>query len=207
MIAPLLSHVYSTRCWPPVVAYCDGKYESIRALPALVRAGALELVLEGLDDEAVTLRRLLGTIAVQAVASEVGQIATEIVARPLLPAVDYCLHHVTEPRSAEQIAFSLGLSRRTLTQRAEDFGVHGMRAIQSRCKIATALGLLLRANYTVDRAALSLGFSSGVALRNMIKRHTGLKPREAMERGDLRFWARTLFGAPQAAATTNARAS
>lgn len=194
--APAIRALHAEQHWPPVAAYVDRRRESLHELVQLVRAGATELVLRDVDDSASALRRLERASAVSAIAADAIAIARAIVPMPLLPSVQHCLAHVREQLTARQIATAMGYQRRTLTQRAENAGLRGLRDVSARCRLVVAIGLILRAGQSTEQVALSLGFGSGSALHNMLKRHTGLRPKEIAVHGDLRFWCQRLLSAP-----------
>ena len=54
------------------------------------------------------------------------------------------------------------------------------------CRVIVAVRLLEEPIYTLEQAALRLDFPSGTALRNMLVRYTGLRPREIRENGGIR---------------------
>ena len=74
------------------------------------------------------------------------------------------------------MARALGVHRKTLANhcRAEGFAPPG--TVVAWCLILLTTALLATPGITVERIAMQLNFPSGTALRNMLKRHTGLRP-------------------------------
>ena len=100
--------------------------------------------------------------------------------------VSYCLTRAHAPISVAAAADALGLDRRTLVRRLERAGLPQPRRIAGWCRVIAAVRLLDEPIYTLEQAALRLDFPSGTALRNMLVRYTGLRPREIRENGGIR---------------------
>jgi AraC-like DNA-binding protein len=86
------------------------------------------------------------------------------------------LHRTDVAHTVEQVARALGLHRKTLSNycRAEGFAPPG--TVLAWCLILLTTALLATPGITVERIAMQLNFPSGTALRNMLKRHTKLRP-------------------------------
>ena len=167
----------------PMLLYCEVSAEHMRLVPALVRAGADELVLRGVDDLRATFRRSLLRSASARFASYALETLREHVPEAAEPLVAYCLRHADRPLTVQQVARDLGVSRKTLCNRAMAAGLPAPGSLISWCRLLHAARLLEESGHSVDRAAIALGFGSGTALRNMLRRYTGLRPRELAARG------------------------
>jgi AraC-like DNA-binding protein len=101
------------------------------------------------------------------------------------PLVEYCVTHPEDAHSVEEVASTLGLNRKTLVNRCRAEGFPAPRNIIAWCLLLLAAGLLATPNVTVEQIALQLNFPSATALRNMLKRRTGLRPSDLRARDAL----------------------
>jgi AraC-like DNA-binding protein len=170
----------------PVIAYiCEDKSASGDIL-AMARAGVHDLVRSGFDDVGFALGAALAS-ATAACATESARDELEHLVPPdAWPFVSYCLTRAHLPISIHGAAKALGIDRRTLVRRLERAGLPQPRRIAGWCRVIAAARLLDEPIYTLEEAALRLDFPSGTALRNMLMRYTGLRPREIRENGGVR---------------------
>jgi AraC-like DNA-binding protein len=167
-----------TRLFPrtPVIGYCSVRAEDSQDIIALASAGVHELVFKDLDDNAALLRGILHAADQACVADLVLQhLGAQLPAR-ICPLVEYCLTNPEEAHAVEQVARALGVHRKTLANRCKAAGFSPPGAIIAWCLILLTVGLLATPGVTVERIALQLNFPSATALRNMLKRYTGLRP-------------------------------
>ena len=170
----------------PVIAYIADDDASSGDILAMARAGVHDLVRIGFDDVGFALGTALAS-ATATCATETARIEIEsVVPADAWPFVSYCLTRAHASISVQAAAEVLGLDRRTLVRRLERAGMPPPRRIAGWCRIITAARLLDEPIYTLEQAALRLDFPSGTALRNMLLRYTGLKPREIRENGGIR---------------------
>ena len=165
----------------PVLVYYDPLYTNPRDLLALFQAGAAEIIHSGTDD----LRRLFTSVLASA-----GQ---RVAARRLLDALTpvlppqtqhlmrFLLEEADAPMSIEEAATAVGLSRRTLERRLDALGYPAPETLIGWCRLLLAAHLLEDQARTFDEVALQLSFPSGMALRAMLKRYTGVTPRHARD--------------------------
>ncbi|HVE77752.1 MAG TPA: helix-turn-helix domain-containing protein [Gemmatimonadaceae bacterium] len=76
--------------------------------------------------------------------------------------------------------------RRTFLNRLVDAGCPPPSEIIGWARLLVAAHFIEDPMRRVDRVAVDLDFPSGSALRNMLKRYTGLQPREVREKGGMR---------------------
>lgn len=162
----------------PVLVYCDLTAEHMRVVPVLVRAGADALVLRGIDDMRSAFRRALLKSTSARAAAEALTALSAIVPKTAEPLLAYCLTQSDHPLTVDQVARDLGVHRKTLCNRAVAAGLPTPSSLISWCRLLHAAKLLDDSSRSVERTALILGFGSGTALRNMLRRYTGLRPRE-----------------------------
>jgi transcriptional regulator GlxA family with amidase domain len=83
-------------------------------------------------------------------------------------------------------AAALGVHRKTLVDRLATAQLPTPSAMIAWCRLTLAAQMLEDPARSVEQIALLLDFSSAASLRNMLKRYTGLSPREVRENGGLR---------------------
>jgi AraC-like DNA-binding protein len=165
----------------PVLVYYDAMHTNPRELLAFFQAGAAEIVQTGSED----LRRIFASVLASAghrvkarqVLDQISPLL-EAQARPLF---EYLLEHGDTPLSIEQAASSVGVARRTLEKRLAGLGYPSPETLIGWCRLLLAAHLLEDQARTFDEVALRLGFPSGMALRSMLKRYTGVTGRAARQ--------------------------
>lgn len=197
-VATAVAAIRASRRSPPVHVYADRSIECVRELMCLARAGARGLIMAGVDDDPVRLRRLLdGPTLEQAI--EAVRIAVHDAVLPRhVPLVVRSLEHIVDPIRARALARSLGVSRRTMTAWARHAGARGIRSLTSRCRVLVAMEMLRDPRRSVEQVAHQLRFSSSAHLHNTIRRYTGLRPRETTSRRAAE-WCAVLFAPARAA--------
>jgi AraC-like DNA-binding protein len=170
----------------PVIAYiADGRATSGDIL-AMARAGVHDLVRTGFDDVGFALGAALASATATCATATARDELESLVTADAWPFVSYCLTRAQTPISIRTAAEALGLDRRTLVRRLERSRLPPPRRIAGWCRVIAAARLLDEPVYTLEQAALRLDFPSGTALRNMLLRYTGLRPREIRENGGVR---------------------
>lgn len=167
----------------PVIAYIADEHATSGDILAMARAGVHDLVRAGFDDVGFALGAALASASASCATSAARDELEELVTADAWPFVSYCLTRAHGPISVGAAADALGLDRRTLVRRLERAGLPSPRRIAGWCRVVAAARLLDEPIYTLEQAALRLEFPSGTALRNMLMRYTGLKPREIRENG------------------------
>ena len=76
----------------------------------------------------------------------------------------------------EEVARALGVNRKTLVNHCKAAGFPSPGAVIAWCLILLTAALLATPGVTVERIGVQLNFPSATALRNMLKRYTGLRP-------------------------------
>jgi AraC-like DNA-binding protein len=125
--------------------------------------------------------------------------------RPMLPAtvrpiVEHCVLRARTPLTVAGVARALGVHRKTLVNKLRRAGFPGPRAIIGWSRLLLAAHALEDPGRPVERIALDLEFASATAMCNMLRRYTGLRPREVRENGGvacvLHLFTRALGDAP-----------
>ena len=170
----------------PVIAYIADARASSGDILALARAGVHDLVRSGFDDVGFALGAALASASAACATSAIRAELECLVAPDTWSFVSYCLTRAHGPISVGAAAAALGLDRRTLVRRLKRASLPPPRRVAGWCRVIAAARLLDEPIYTLEQAALRLEFPSGTALRNMLVRYTGLRPREIRENGGAR---------------------
>lgn len=199
-VAPILGDIRRRRPSLPIAVYCALDADAVRQVVALTKSGADEVILRDIDEDSSALwSRLLISVSRRAAAQTLSQL------RPLLdedvePILSYCLERADQRLTVEQLAATLNVHRKTLFNRLASVGLPSPRNLISWCRLILAARLLEDPGRSVEQVALTLGFGSGPALRNMIRRYTGLRTSELRELGGSSYLVRlfeTAIRAPQ----------
>lgn len=153
------------------------------AILDFARAGVHELVIEGVDDGGIALRRALETAAKRATADRLVEQVGALVPRSFLPVVRHCLTHIGDVASVADLAHAFGVSRQALTERARRAGLPAPREIVAWCRLLLAARLLAGGGETVDAVAIQLHFPSANGLRNALRRYAGLTVEDIRRQG------------------------
>jgi len=186
-VIALIRHIRTD--WPhvPIVACCHPGNQYSSQIRALSLAGVHEFLFVGVDDEAFALKSLFDAArqecAAQAVLDQI---------KPMLPVrlhyfCEYALSHPREAASVAAIAKLLGTHRTTISRFCEQAQLPPPTELLSWCRLLLVAHLLEHTNRTVESMAHELGYPTATALRNKIKRYTGLRAVEIRNRGGVRL--------------------
>ena len=148
-------------------------------------AGAHQLVHEGVNDTALSIAQ-----AVENARRECSADAVYRAIRPLVPPVLHPWAHavVASPHrvtSVTSLAADQGVHRKTLVNRCVKAGFLPPAELIAWCRLCVVGHLLERTGATVEAIALNLEYPSHTALRNRLKRYTGMKATEVRQAGGL----------------------
>jgi AraC-like DNA-binding protein len=170
-----------------VVAYGEVGRTSSSALVALIRAGAHDLLQYPTDDSRAAVETLLRTAHRTNVASQVYDAISAAVAPVARPLVQLYLRGAEGPVPVAEAAVQLGVHRKTLRNRLDAAGLPAPADLRAWCRLFLAAQLLDDLGRTVESVAHELDFSSGSALRNLLRRRTGLAPWQLRAAGGLAY--------------------
>jgi AraC-like DNA-binding protein len=170
----------------PIVAYCHAGYEHSREILDLAAAGAHELLFHGIDDSGVALRGVLTSASQACAATQIMRAIASDVPAGLLPLFEFCLAYPERATSVQAVAQVLGVHRKTLVNYCAQASLPPPGAIIAWCRLLLVGHFLETPGRTVEGIALRVEFASATALRNMLRRYTGLRPQQVRERGGLR---------------------
>jgi AraC-like DNA-binding protein len=167
----------------PVLIYYDARHTNPRDLLAFFQAGAAEIVQTGADDLRRVFASVLATAGHRVKTRQIlDQLEPDLPpqARPIMA---YLLEKGDTPLSIEEAAAAVGIARRTLEKRLAGLGYPPPETLIGWCRLLVAAHLLEDQGRTFDEVALELDFPSGMALRSMLKRYTGVSGRAARAGG------------------------
>lgn len=150
---------------------------------AFARAGVHELIVAGIDDSAIVLRLALQRASQRCLAEEVfAEIGTTLPG-DAARLVRYCIEHASEAPTIEDISKALGVHRRTLVNRMQNAMLPPPSELWAWSRVLLAARYLEMPGRSVEWVALTVGYPSANALRNALKKYTGLIPSELREDG------------------------
>lgn len=170
----------------PIVLYCGLTPDASRDVLSFARAGVDQLVFQGVDDLRGPLRAAVQASLDHASAQAwLAELAPHVPVN-VVPFLKYCLEHARRNVTVEDAATALGVHRKTLSDRLNAAHLPSAGSFISWSRLLLAAKILEDPGRTVEQVALLLDFPSGPSLRNMMKRHTGLRSLEVRENGGAR---------------------
>ena len=183
--APVVREIVGAYPDLPVIGYCHAGYEHSRDILDLGSAGAHELLFHNIDDSGVALRAVLASAGQACAAAQVLREIAGDVPAALLPLFEFCLAYPERASSVQAVAHVLGVHRKTLVNYCAQASLPPPGALIAWCRLLLVGHFLEMPGRTVERIALRLEFASATALRNMLRRYTGLRPQQVREHGGL----------------------
>lgn len=181
----IVSQISVSELSPPVLAYCRAGAELSGEIRNFVLAGVRELVFDGVDDVGVALRALLSSAQQTQVGDRVANALMQALPPILGPFVRYVTAHPETQRVAD-VADALGYHRKTLVNHCAQAIAPPPQELLAWCRLSVVAELLSTTPRTIESIAFQLDFPSDTALRNMMKRYTGLRASDVRARGGTR---------------------
>ncbi|HYV98812.1 MAG TPA: AraC family transcriptional regulator, partial [Gemmatimonadaceae bacterium] len=167
-------------------------------------AGAAEILQTGDDDLRRVFASVLASAGHRVKSRRLLEQLEPLVPPQAKPILQYLIEKGDTPLSIEQAAAAVGIARRTLEKRLAALGYPPPETLIGWCRLLIAAQMLEDQGRSFDEVALELEFPSGMALRSMLKRYTGVSGRTARGgRGPVALVLRHLTAklrTPQAAA-------
>ncbi len=148
---------------------------------SFARAGVHELIVAGIDDSAAVLRTALLRASQRCLAEEVYAEVSSALPREAAQLVRYCIEHASESPTIDDISRALGVHRRTLVNRMQSALLPPPSELWAWSRVLLASRYLEMPGRSVEWVALTVGYPSGNALRNALRKYTGLAPSELRE--------------------------
>ena len=184
--APIVRQLVEAHPALPIIGYCHAGYEHSRDILELGLAGAHELLFHGIDDSGVALRGVVSSAGQACAAAQVLRAIKRDVPEALVPMFEFCLSYPERATSVQAVAQVLGVHRKTLVNYCAQAALPPPGAVLAWCRLLLVGHFLETPGPTVEGIALRVEFASATALRNMLRRYTGLRPQQVRERGGLR---------------------
>lgn len=159
-----------------IIGYCRAGQHSAQDILAFANAGAHDLVFHGVDDSGAGLRRVLETAGHASTAADIGLALAGLLPERAEAIMNCCLNYPQAVRTVQAVASALGCNRKTLSKYCASQGVPGPEALVSWSRLFLAAAALERTASSVESVALELDFGSSTGLRNLLRRHSGLRP-------------------------------
>lgn len=167
----------------PVIGYCRVQSGHSREIVDLAAAGVHEILFHGVDDAGVCLRAVLDSARLACASAQIVSALRAIVQPAGIPLFRYCLDYPNRAISVEAVADALGVHRKTLVNRCTHAGLPAPSAVIAWARLLLTSYFLGNPHRTVESIAMQLDYPSATALRNMLKRYTGLRPQDVRARG------------------------
>lgn len=166
-----------------LLAHCAHGRVDVDELVAAGRAGASAVIVDGVTDAAAALAPQLTLADRTRMAAAVRRAAGARLPGMVGRIVDHCLARADEALRVAHVAAAFSVSRRTLTSWTTRAGLPCPSALITWCRLLVAADRLASGGSSVERVALELDFASASAMRNLLRRYTGLRPADVRAGG------------------------
>jgi AraC-like DNA-binding protein len=167
----------------PVLVYAPLTPEGAHDMLAAARAGAVDVIIANFDDVGITLGRRLASAQATTLADRIVERLATLVPLPVAQMLEYFFRHARTPPSVGGAAAALQVHRKTLALHCARARLPSPSALCCWARLILTSHRLEDPGRTTEHGAIEMGFPSGSAFRNMLKRYTGLSPAEVRERG------------------------
>lgn len=148
----------------PLVAYYNPRGLSPRHLVTIAQSGITELVHLDVDDSRITFNRILNNASRVTYADTLFGLLKGDVPEPLHSVFVFSLQHAGRRLDVDELAASLGLSKRTLSWRMAQYRAPSPRMFLTWSRLLVAALLLDDHSRTLDSVSDQLNFTGGHAL-------------------------------------------
>jgi len=169
----------------PMVVYSHLEASTLGPLIALGRDGIEQLVLEGVDDDAWQLRRVLETQPGVALAEKLiaGLRPTfKHLPADVARAFERVIHTPAAFRGVPDLAAAANVSRRTIYRECERAQLASPREIIAAARVLRAYAFLQESEHAIEEVAANLGFSSPHHLTKTVRWACGMTTARARDR-------------------------
>lgn len=179
---PIVREIVKHSPQTAIVAHLEPRYQGSSDIRALAIAGVHQFLFVG-EESRVALQSLLESARRECAAEQVLQRLGAILDERVHPNVELCLMHPAEIRAVDDLVAASRLHRKTLYNQCRRAGLSGPAELIAWCRLALAAFILSETAKTVETVAAELEFASPTALRNMMKRYTGLRASDVRAAG------------------------
>lgn len=178
---PFLRELHAHRPGLPIIGYCALSRDDSQDIVSLASAGVHELLFQRTTDTPFFILQTLRSAVRLGAAASIAERVRASVPRDIAMIVDACLRHPREATSVATVARTLGVHRKTLVNYCTRAAAPAPGFVIGWCRLLVAAQLLCDHAGSVEAIANALEFPSATALRNMLKRYTGLRPRDVRD--------------------------
>jgi AraC-like DNA-binding protein len=173
----------------PIVGYCELTYADLRGSVAAGSAGVDRIIVRGYDSARLVIEQSVVVADRRRVANAVLRELGPDVDEPLRWLIEYSVAHCREGVTVESAARAKDVSPGTLNNQLRRYRHPSPGRIISWCRLLVSADQLENPRRAVSHVAQEAGFATACELRMMLKRYTGLRPRDVRARGGLLFLA------------------
>jgi len=184
-VTPIIAALRAAFPLLPIVAISAFSHQATHDLFRAARAGLTDVILLGFDDPCKKLQEVVTSMPHSSPVDRILQEAEPLVPHAIKPMFGFCLESATEHVMVEDMARALGVSPKTLAVRCARTGAPTPRRLIGWGKLLMAAHLMEQQSVSVEKIAHALALESGAALRNLLRRYTGLRPSEVRAQGGL----------------------
>lgn len=181
--APLVERLRAEAPHIPLVAYCAPLDAEQAGMHLLARAGIHGLVLEGVDDAAAVLWEQLEAAACTCAAERARGAMRALSPSAMHEVIDCVCAYPARVHALADVARMLGRHRQTFVYHARQTGSESPGSLVRWTRLLIVAALLEHRGRTVESIARLVGYPSATALRNLLRRETGLRAQELRARG------------------------
>lgn len=167
----------------PVLVYAPLTPEGAHDMLAAARAGAVDVIIANFDDVGITLGRRLASAQATTLSDRIVERLATLVPLPVAQMLEYFFRHARTPPSVAGAAAALQVHRKTLALHCARARLPSPSALCCWARLILTCHRLEDPGRTTEHGAIEMGFPSGSAFRNMLRRYTSLSPAEVRERG------------------------
>lgn len=160
----------------PIIVLCPFGNEASSDVRAAAQAGVDELLFGDLDESPHALRTAVARATRVSGAFMICGRLLPRVPRGISQMIEFALYYPREASRVAAVATALGVHRKTLVERCARAGAPPPGIVIQWARVVLAAYLIRSRPGSVELTALELEFSSATALRNTIKRYSGLTP-------------------------------
>ena len=168
-----------------LVGYVDGDPAMLPGIASLAAAGVHQLLFTGMNDTGAQCRAVLQEARRQCAAAVVLAALRSVFPDALHPVAEAALARPAAVTDVRALADALGVHRKTLFNRCARACSLPPAGVLGFTRLALVAYLLESTTHTVESIALELGYPSPTALRNGIRRYTGLRATDIRAGGGL----------------------
>jgi AraC-like DNA-binding protein len=169
----------------PVIGYCRAGVDRSAEVLAFATAGVHEILFKGIDDMPGAARAVIRSARQVSAGETTFAAIRDGIPLGLQPLARACLLAPRNMHTVSAAASVLSVHRKTLVNHCAQAGFPPPGWLLAWCRLLLAGHYLGTTTWTVETIAHELGFSTGTALRNMLRRYSDFSPLDVREQGGL----------------------